>query len=92
MNFFKAKIFALIGLSLFLVSCSPSISVKAENSDDAAIGFSANFSLSASSTPHLTQYICRSHLSERIFVPVSPTGRLFGCSRQAREAPLFAGR
>ena len=37
MKFFKAKIFALIGFSLFLVSCSPSISVKAENSDDATI-------------------------------------------------------
>ena len=35
--------------SLFLVSCSPSISVKAENSDAATIGFSANFSLSANS-------------------------------------------
>ena len=49
MKFFKTKIFALIGFSLFLVSCSPSISVKAENSDAATIGFSANFSLSANS-------------------------------------------
>ena len=32
MKFFKTKIFALIGFSLFLISCSPSISVKAENS------------------------------------------------------------